>query len=239
MTFAPVSLQNLSSYLKSQDVPVLGIVGNAAHTYGYHLGRDRIYRIPPGRGDQDYSVRNSRDKAGLSDAAAAMDIGRHDRLIELGRYLRGRLDIRELIAERGDGSHIWRWDAVTGKTTGDGASDELPHHLHVSWFRDSQQRDKTAVFRAFYQPPPPPEDIVYSIPESDGPYPATVKAGTPLYGSATDKTPNTTLNDPSRPYTVVGAGSGATATTGRRAIHGRYAGKVVPLGWVEVGRLVR
>lgn len=84
------------------------------------------------------------------------------------------------------------------------------------------------------------EEVVYSIPESDGPYPATVKAGTPLYGSATDKTANATLNDPSRPYTVVAAASASdTPTTGRRWLHGRYQGKPVVLGCVEVGRLVR
>lgn len=147
MTYAPSTLQNLDSYLTSRDVPVLGIVGDRAHRGGYHVGKDRIYG-PNGYGSRDYSVQTARDKAGLSNAAAAIDIGRHLGIIELGVHLRGKPDIRELIAERGDGTHIWRW--VDGRTTGKPDSQELPHHLHVSYFRDSEQRDKTAPYRAFY-----------------------------------------------------------------------------------------
>jgi hypothetical protein len=51
-----------------------GVVGNTAHVMGYHLGRDRIYTIPPGSSGADYSIQTARDKAGLSDAAAAIDI---------------------------------------------------------------------------------------------------------------------------------------------------------------------
>jgi hypothetical protein len=52
----------------------LGIVGDSNHARGYHLGRDRIYAAS-GVGDADYSVRTARDQAGLSNAAAAMDVG--------------------------------------------------------------------------------------------------------------------------------------------------------------------
>jgi hypothetical protein len=221
----PATLAQLATYLDGQGVPVLGIVGNAAHTSGYHLGRDRIYRIPPGKGDADYSVRTARDKAGLTNAAAAIDIGRFPRLIGLGRHLvreciAGReTDIREVIAERGDGSHIWRWDRVTGKVTGHFDSDELPHHDHVSWFRDSQGRDKRPVFRSFFELPDTgtEEPVLYSIKGVDGPFPCTVKAGTPGYWSEDDKTVRVTLDDPTRPFTCVGE----TPDRQRRWVYGR------------------
>jgi hypothetical protein len=194
VTYAPASLQNLRSYLIGVGAPVLGIVGNpATHKGGYHVGKDRIYG-PSGYGSRDYSIQTARDKAGLTNAASAIDIGRHARLIELGVYLRGKPDIRELIAERGDGSHIWRW--VDGRVIGQGDSQELPHHLHVSYFRDSEARDKRPAFRAFYElPDTSTEEPMYSVP---GIVSRRAPKGTPYYASASDPNPKGTTGSGAR-----------------------------------------
>jgi hypothetical protein len=240
----PATLAQLDTYLDGQGVPVLGIVGNAAHTSGYHLGRDRIYRIPPGKGDADYSVRTARDKAGLTNAAAAIDIGRFPRLIGLGRHLvreciAGReTDIREVIAERGDGSHIWRWDRVTGKVTGHFDSDELPHHDHVSWFRDSQGRDKRPVFRSFFElPDTGTEEPVYSV---IGQRSAVASAGTPYYSSPDATTPSGTLSSERRFDLVaqdkpgkLGEPGGPTAFL----VDGAGDGAPAPMSWIRAGAL--
>lgn len=241
MTYAPANLLALRSYLVGMGAPVLGIVGNpTTHRRGYHLGRDRIYSST-GAGDLDYSVRTTRDKAGLTNAAAAIDIGRHNRLIGLGRHLLllRPPDVRELIAERSDGSHLWRWDSVSGRVTGFPESDELYHHLHISYFRDSEYRDKLAPFRAFYGLPDTSTevDVVYTIKGVPGPFPATVKAGTPYYSSPEDKTANGTIDDPSRPFTVIAESKDGA----RRAVYGRMqvdADRAV-IGWVDSKAVVR
>lgn len=215
MTYAPVSLMNLRSYLIGQGASVLGIVGNPlTHKRGYHIGAPLLVG--------DYSGVQPRDKAGLTGAAAAIDIGRHGLLIDLGRHLLAEkpYDVRELIAERGDGSHLWRWDDVFARVTGNPESDELYHHLHVSYYRDSEKRDKLAPYRAFYEPS---EEVVkvYSVP---GIVSAVAPAGTPYYDGPEDPTPNgktggdgryllvgqDKATDPTR-YLVDGVGNGTSA----------------------------
>lgn len=163
MSTAPLDLRRARAYICERtglSAASVGIVGNAAHTWGYHLGRDRIYTIPPGRGSRDPSVQAARDRSGLDDNASALDIGRHKQLVDLGHFLyaqRGAEDARdvaELIAERGDGTHVWSWRRGGG-TSGNPASDELPHHLHVSYYRDSRSRDKVELYRRFYEPEDP------------------------------------------------------------------------------------
>lgn len=98
------------------------------------------------------------------------------------------------------------------------------------------------IYAAWARPLPDTStgDDMFSLPESDGPYPATVDANTPVYDSVTDTTPRQTINAPGKPFTVVGAGSAKdTATTGRRVIYGRYSGAPVRLGYVDVGRINR
>jgi hypothetical protein len=159
MSFAPRPLRDLAALLKDAGFPVLGLVGDEDHTSGYHLGEDRIYDIPPGRGDDDYSVKTPRDRAGLSDAVAAIDIGRHDgRLDDLALFLvaeskAGRApDIREVTFEGFDGSIIRRWDAYYGRHTTYRTSLTGLHHIHVGYFRDSEFRNKTDLFQKFLLP---------------------------------------------------------------------------------------
>ena len=110
MTYSPKTLNALAQFWTKQGGVFLGVVGNKRHTVGYHLGRDRIYDgNGPGLGDQDYSVVMARDKAGLTDAASAIDLGKLDGtyqgLREFSNWLvkqcqkgqPGYRDIREII----------------------------------------------------------------------------------------------------------------------------------------------
>jgi len=172
----------------------VGVVGDTNHWGGYHTGRDRL------NARQDYSVvESSRDQKGLSNAASALDIGtfsfkhggKTHTLQDFSKWLakeaargaKDTQDIREIIYSP-DGKTVKRWDRL-GKRSG-GDSSHLGH-THISYFRDSEARDKTAVFRRWIdsikgttppttEPPKPvakpstpktnwTEDLVKSLPE--------------------------------------------------------------------------
>lgn len=163
MTFAPVTLRRLGNYWTDQGGVNLGVVGDANHTAGYHLGKDRIY-APSGLGGGDYSVQLERDKRGLSDAASAIDLGRmQGSLSQLYRFSSwlveqcqagapGTRDVREVIYSP-DGKRVQRYSGVDQQIhTGPGNGD-ASHigHTHVSYFRDSERRDKVAVFAPYFE----------------------------------------------------------------------------------------
>jgi len=141
----------------------LGIVGNAAHLSGYHLGRDRIFG-PDGQGDQDYSTRSERDNKFLTNQASAMDIGSFARLRELSRFIveEGQVnapdtrDIREVIYSL-DGKKVLRWDRERGFMSEPKEEGDSSHrtHTHVSWYRDSVDRDKRPLLARFFSVPSP------------------------------------------------------------------------------------
>jgi len=157
MTYAPESLLDLRAYLQpitGLSPANLGIVGDADHqlvAVSYHLGRDQLDSTA-------YSRRTLRDAAGLTNAASAMDIGNYPGLRQLSIDLvragmtnePGTRDIREIIYSP-DGKRVLRWDRERGYTSlpreGEADSSHL-WHTHISWYRDSEQRDKIAVFRA-------------------------------------------------------------------------------------------
>jgi hypothetical protein len=167
MTYAPSTLTDLGRYWTSQGGVNLGIVGDTRHTKGYHLGRDRIYDgTGPGIGDADYSVQLARDKAGLTNAASAIDLGRLNgsltALWDFSAWLAGLCmkrdpacaDIREVIF----------WDQKSGRVVGwsSKAPDRLipdygdsshKTHTHISWFRDSENRSrsKTDLVRRYFE----------------------------------------------------------------------------------------
>lgn len=209
MSDAPADLRAARAYICAQSgltARDVGIVGNAAHTWGYHLGRDRIYTIPPGRGDRDPSVRHARDRAGLTDDASALDIGWHDRLPGLGRHLLAAVldgkpdtgDVCELIAENADGSHLWGWSR-SGGLSGSPRSTARYHHLHVSYRRDSRSRDKTALYRAYYEPEGTMRPIF-----GTGQRLRTFDAGTPYYADPGDSKALSTISDPHVVYEIAG-----------------------------------
>jgi hypothetical protein len=169
MTFAPPTLVTLGKYLVSQGAVNLGIVGDAAHVgtgTSYHLGKSALSPTA-------YSRQLPRDKAGLSEAASAIDIGKVGGSLKglqaLSSWLASQcqrraidtLDIREVIYSP-DGSKVYRWDEPSqtvypgGTGTGQGDDSHL-YHTHVSWYRDAEFRDHTQVFRRYFEE----EDVQY------------------------------------------------------------------------------
>jgi hypothetical protein len=165
---SPKSIADLARLWTRNGGASLGIVGNAAHTWGYHIGRDRIYAAG-GRGAADYSALTARDRAGLTDAASALDLGRlHGSLPELRRFSRwlvaqcragapGTADVREVIYSP-DGRTVWGWSRENGASSapveGYGDASHL-WHTHISFYRDSRARSKLAIFAPYFAPAPP------------------------------------------------------------------------------------
>lgn len=160
MTFAPETIKEARAYLKSRDPDLsdseLGIVGGSSHVVtgtSYHLGRDQLKmsRNP-------YSARTARDLRGLSNAASALDIDDDlDELRPLSIWLVEQcragapdtLDIREIIYSP-DGTQVLQWDAQRGTIV---SHSDLSHrtHTHISYYRDSEHRDKVGLFRRFFE----------------------------------------------------------------------------------------
>ncbi len=162
MTFAPAPLAAARSFLLA-NVPGLkpvavGIVGDTAHAAtgtSYHLGKDQL-------ASDSYSIVESpRDRKGLSNAAAGLDIGEFSfraggkahtlrtfsawLVLECRSGAADTQDIREVIYSL-DGTSVRRWDRLGRRTTGDSSH---RWHTHISYFRDSEQRDKTGLFRRY------------------------------------------------------------------------------------------
>lgn len=159
MTFSPPKLLELRAFLAPRtglSAGNLGIVGDTRHVNGgtsYHLGREHL------KGSA-YSRKTKRDKEGLSSAASAMDIGNHKDLRRLSVALvkvcqanaPGTSDIREVIYSP-DGRRVLRWDRERGFASDpeEGEADDSHlFHTHVSWYRDSEARDKVGVFAPLY-----------------------------------------------------------------------------------------
>lgn len=162
MTFAPPRILEVRHFLKGEDPDLssseLGIVGGPSHIAqgtSYHLGEDQLIMSK-----NPYSARTARDRAGLTDAASALDIDDDlDELRELSSWLveecrrgaPGTLDIREIIYTP-DGKRVLRWDRERGINSEPFPDNDLSHlnHTHISWYRDSEFRDKVGVFKRFY-----------------------------------------------------------------------------------------
>jgi hypothetical protein len=158
MTFAPPTLLELAALWTGSGGVNLGIVGDQSHTAkgtSYHLGRDQLVAGA-------YSATLARDRAGLSNAASAIDLGkRYGTLaglqafsVELVAAIRAEpakfRDIREVIYSP-DGKVVRRWDnelkalRVGGDGTGQGDDTHL-FHTHISFYRDAEARDHTIAF---------------------------------------------------------------------------------------------
>lgn len=164
MTFAPKSILDvrrlIQTHIPQLSAVELGIVGDDSHANSgtsYHLGEDAL------RSTSYSIVESPRDRAGLSDAASALDVGwfkitvkgKTHTLRDLSAWMVGQCraneadtrDIREIIYSP-DGETVKRWDKLGIRSSGD---DSHLTHTHVSWFRDSENRDKTALFRRWFQ----------------------------------------------------------------------------------------
>lgn len=133
----------------------LGIVGDDAHANsgtGYHIGKDALKSTA-------YSiVESARDRNGLTNAASALDVGwftlRGKSLRDFSKWLVAECaagaadtkDIREVIYSP-DGKTVKRWDRLGIRSSG---GDSHLTHTHISWFRDSEFRDKTSIFRRWF-----------------------------------------------------------------------------------------
>jgi len=161
MTYAPPTLIALRDFLRVKtglSAVALGIVGDAAHAgrASYHNGKDRMLT----RLATDYTAQTARDKAGLTNAASAIDIGNFARLREMSGWLVNQCrsgsnetaDIREVIYSP-DGLVVLRWDRErgVGSAPRPGEADNSHRtHTHVSWYRDAEARDHAEVFRHFF-----------------------------------------------------------------------------------------
>lgn len=168
MTYAPDSIKAVRNlYINALrlagftiDPLGVGIVGDDSHANSgtsYHLGEDALKA-------GSYSViESSRDRNGLSNAASAIDLGwfsfshggRTHNLRTFSAWLVAQcragtadsLDIREVIYSP-DGQTVRRWDRLGKRTSGDNSHRT---HTHVSWFRDSENRNKVALFERYFR----------------------------------------------------------------------------------------
>ena len=110
-----------------------GIVGDSAHTYGYHRGRDFLP-------SSDYSVQLAEDRQGDGQAASALDIswsgGDWQRIVSQ-RLMDAAHDSRMSAAREfygtTDGQTVCGWDYVYGRS---GSSDSSHlWHIHLSILR--------------------------------------------------------------------------------------------------------
>jgi hypothetical protein len=141
--------------LDPDEVGIVGDTGHAATGSSYHLGRDQL------RPDSYSIVESARDSTGLTDAASALDVGTFDVTVAGKRHTLPGLsiwlvaqckagtpdtkDIREVIYSP-DGSTVKRWDRLGIRSTGDSSH---TFHTHISYFRDSESHDKTALFSRY------------------------------------------------------------------------------------------
>ena len=163
MTFAPAPLKALGTLLVERGAVNLGVVGDTAHVakgFSYHLGSDDLAANAS-------SAQLPRDKAGLSKAASAIDIGKVGGSLAGLRTMSTWLvaeclsgapdthDIREIIFSA-DGKVVSRWDGRDGAPgvvrTGPAQGDDTHlSHTHVSFFRDSESRAKISLFRRYFE----------------------------------------------------------------------------------------
>lgn len=161
MTYAPARLKELAAYWTVQGGVNLGIVGDTDHQakgVSYHLGRDQL---SPGA----YSAERARDIAGLTNAASAIDLGRlggsYAQLRAFSDWLARRcvkndpatVDVVEVIYSP-DGKRVLGFkDGVDFLIPNYGDLSHLTH-THISFYRDSEFRDKVDLFRPYFQEAP-------------------------------------------------------------------------------------
>lgn len=171
MTFAPQTLKDLAAYWQRQGGVNLGIVGNAEHTAlgtSYHLGRDQLIAGA-------YSAKLPRDVVGLTNAASAIDLGMlKGSLSNLQGFSRwlvaqctthavGSGDVREIIYSP-DGLAVQRWSGVDNQIHSGPGNGDLSHrkHTHISYYRDSEHREKLSLFAPYFEVPDMP-GIAYRL----------------------------------------------------------------------------
>ena len=228
MCYAPQELKDLMAYWRAQGGTNLGIVGDQSHVGGgtsYHLGKDHLKSTA-------YSRRTARDKAGLTNAASAVDLGRLDgSLVSLQKFSAwfaaqckaGKADfndVREVIWWDAKSGHVLGWsDLSPNAYIRDYGDMSHKTHTHISFYRDSEKRDKTKMFKPYFavtKPPPPP---------TTGDDMPALSASLPGYVAVVKPTANVRTS-PSLKGTIIRA----VTTAEGWAIIGRCKGDVDPEG---------
>lgn len=139
--FAPQAITNLFNTVNDRMPSALmgGIIGDQAHTYGYHRGRNYV-------GGNDYSVQTPPDKKGNGEAACGLDISwnkAEDHYTASKRLLNAKNDsrmdvVREFYGST-DGRTVCGWDywgnyAVT-------SDDSHLWHIHLSILRQYSENN--------------------------------------------------------------------------------------------------
>lgn len=147
--YAPQVLGDICRKI-AKDIPTgrcVGVLGDGAHTYGYHRSRNWLKENNPG----DYSTLRDFDRKGPGDAASAVDVRLAPAQMTLvtGRLMRAarardpRLyGIREFFGTL-DGRNVAGWDLATHNPS-NGADDTHLWHVHVS-FKRQYCTDKKAA----------------------------------------------------------------------------------------------
>jgi len=195
MTYTPPTIHAVKLYIEQHGgtVSVARSCDPNRNYYGYHLGKDQIYSHNcldangnnRAKGDKDYSVQTARDKSGLTDARAATDIqffGAGGGLLKkqlqdfsvklVARCVakaNGTSDIREIIYSP-DGVKVWRYDQVSHTNSIGGGDDTHLEHTHVSYYRDTEYKDKISLYKWYFEP------VVIPVPEPSPVQPDDVKA---------------------------------------------------------------
>jgi hypothetical protein len=170
MSYAPITLTRLAAYWKQHDGDPeidgvnLGIVGDLSHQSraSYHNGKDVIEKYNRTSAN-DYSIRTSRDRAGLTNAASAIDLGRLEgSLTELWKFsMWFATQCKNDSVKYRDVREVIFWDPAKGRVVGWSALaptsfindyGDLSHktHTHMSFYRDSESRDKISLFSPYF-----------------------------------------------------------------------------------------
>jgi hypothetical protein len=169
VTYAPQKLLELAAYWKRENGVFLGIVGDTDHQakgVSYHLGKDQLQ---PGA----YSAERPRDRLGLTNAAAAIDLGKLNGSYGQLRAFSDWLARRCVKGDTGTGDVVEVIYSPDGKRVlgfKDGIDYLIPNygdathlfHTHISFYRDSEYRDKVALFAPFFTPEVAVQDFTWT-----------------------------------------------------------------------------
>lgn len=134
--YAPAAITGLFNTIKAS-IPsaiLAGIIGDSAHTYGYHRGRNYV-------SGSDYSAQLAPDKKGDGEAASALDISwgnANDQYTVSQRLLNAKNDsrmdpCREFYGST-DGRNVTGWDYYGNYSVT--SDDSHLWHIHLSILRE-------------------------------------------------------------------------------------------------------
>ena len=164
MSYAPPTISAVAAYWVAHGGLNGGIIRSIAKQVkpSYHCGKDGIDYY--GRtASTDYTIRNARDQAGLTNGSAALDLSwaladksglrafSNWLIAEIRAGAPDTLDIVELVWSP-DGTNISGWHRWRGNDIIPNYGDDSHRwHSHIAWIRDTESHDKLAVFRRYFE----------------------------------------------------------------------------------------